>query len=494
MQLMDVASILNGRLNRLRKTASSGPSHGDSPRSSRISRCATYAFALAAGFCAAPLAKATEPDSLVVSDLQATPSLPTSHRISPVVRAIKSAESAVVNIQGNKTVSANTSTGTGKQEVNGMGTGVIIDPRGYIITNLHVVQDVSRIEVTLADGTNSTAKMLNYDPETDLALIKIQVDKSLPVIPIGSSHDLMRGETVIAIGNPFGYQHTVTVGIVSALHRNIPVNGSQEYRDLIQTNADINPGNSGGPLVNIDGKVIGINVAVRVGAQGIGFAIPIDAALEVMADLVADSNPDAVAHGLALETIHNEQHTQTRVAQVNAVATAAAGDLHAGDIVKSINGKMIYTRLDTELCMLDRQTGDEVEIEIERDGRVQQRTLRLVQPNSQRTQEWLAKEAWEKLGVRLAIADKQEVQTSTDKFQGGLRVIEVRPGSPAAREKIIQGDIIVGILTWQTPTVEALAWILKSPEFNRATTAKFFVVRNNQIWHVAMKVPNTKVR
>ncbi len=270
-----------------------------------------------------PTILATEPESLTI-DPQTIPQIgQASHRISPVVRAIKHAEPAVVNIQGNKTVSSNSSNGTGKQEVNGMGTGVIIDSRGYIITNLHVVQDVSRIEVTLADGTITTAKMLNYDPDTDLALIKINVDKALPVIPIGSSHDLMRGETVVAIGNPFGYQHTVTVGIISALHRNIPVNGSQEYRDLIQTNADINPGNSGGPLVNIDGKVIGINVAVRVGAQGIGFAIPIDAALEVMADLVADSNPDSVAHGISLETVHHEQHTQTRVASMHAVAMAA---------------------------------------------------------------------------------------------------------------------------------------------------------------------------
>jgi serine protease Do len=203
-----------------------------------------------------------------------------SARVSPIVRAIQRAEAAVVSIQGNKVIATASASGAGsKQEVNGMGTGVIIDRRGYIITNLHVVEDVGRIEVTLSDGSTAIAKLLNYDPSTDLALIKIPAVKELPTIQFGTSSDLMRGETVVAIGNPFGYQNTVTQGIVSALHRDIPVNGTQEYKDLIQTNADINPGNSGGPLLNLDGDVIGINVAVRVGAQGIGFAIPIDSAL-----------------------------------------------------------------------------------------------------------------------------------------------------------------------------------------------------------------------
>jgi len=228
-------------------------------------------------------------------------------RVSPIVRAIQRAEAAVVNIQGSKTVvSASTNSPNSKQEVNGMGTGVIIDPRGYIITNLHVVEDVSRIEVTLADGSTAIAKLLNYDPETDLALIKVPTNKDLPTIEFGTSSDLMRGETVIAIGNPFGYQNTVTQGIISALNRNIPVNGTQEYKNLIQTNADINPGNSGGPLLNLDGEVIGINVAVRVGAQGIGFAIPIDSALDVMADLVAASHPQPVAHGLELTRSYSD--------------------------------------------------------------------------------------------------------------------------------------------------------------------------------------------
>ncbi|MDZ4852881.1 MAG: trypsin-like peptidase domain-containing protein [Pirellulaceae bacterium] len=443
-------------------------------------------------------ALATEPDALMTaspaSKLEST--LTASNRLSPVVRAIRSVEPAVVNIQGNKTISTTVSgsNGTGKQEVNGMGTGVVIDPRGYIITNLHVVQDVTKIEVTLADGTTTEAKMLNFDPETDLALIRIQVDHLLPVIPMGSSNDVMRGETVIAIGNPFGYQHTATQGIVSALHRNIPVNGSQEYKDLIQTNADINPGNSGGPLVNIDGKVIGINVAVRVGAQGIGFAIPIDAAMEVMADLVAACNSDGVTHGLTLQTAYCEQGTEARVSEV--VRTASSGnseELHPGDIVKTIAGVKIQNRLDSELCLLGRDRGEQLDIEIERAGEKHHCTLQ-VKPNGATTQDRLVREAWDKLGIRLSPVTKQALQAAGEKYSGGLKVLEVRPGSDAAREKIVPGDVIVGIHNWQTPSMSALSWVLKSEEFASVPSAKFYVVRNNQTFWFAMKVSETRTR
>ena len=151
-----------------------------------------------------------------------------------------------------------------------MGTGVVVDPRGYIVTNYHVVEGVRQINVTLASGEAHIARLVSHDPETDLAIIKIPTKVAMPLISIGRSDDLMVGEEVIAIGNAYGYEHTHTRGIISALHRTVKVTDSQYYRDLIQTDASINPGNSGGPLLNVDGQMIGINVAVRVGAQGIG--------------------------------------------------------------------------------------------------------------------------------------------------------------------------------------------------------------------------------
>jgi len=299
--------------------------------------------------------------SLSVGSVSAQATDPSS-RVSPIVRAIQRAEAAVVSIQGNKVISTASSSGAGsKQEVNGMGTGVIIDRRGYIITNLHVVEDVGRIEVTLSDGSTAIAKLLNYDPETDLALIKIPAVKELPTIQFGTSSDLMRGETVVAIGNPFGYQNTVTQGIISALHRDIPVNGTQEYKDLIQTNADINPGNSGGPLLNLDGDVIGINVAVRVGAQGIGFAIPIDSALEIMANLVASVRREPIEHGLEI-TRSFEKGQGRLMLRSDRPEESNSQALHACDIIEKINGQPVQARLDIELALLEGRPGDMAEV------------------------------------------------------------------------------------------------------------------------------------
>ena len=187
-------------------------------------------------------------------------------RETPIVKAIQRVRAAVVNIRGEKTVAVPAGQAPGadtSRRVNGMGTGVVIDPRGYIVTNHHVVDGVREILVTLADGQRHVAKLVARDMETDLAIIKIEPQQPLPVIPLGTSGDLMTGETVIAVGNAYGYEHTVTRGIISALHRAVQVSDAQFYDDLIQTDASINPGNSGGPLLNIDGDMIGINVAVR---------------------------------------------------------------------------------------------------------------------------------------------------------------------------------------------------------------------------------------
>ena len=214
-------------------------------------------------------------------------------RLTPIVRAVRDASPAVVNIQGQKSIAEKVnSNSNATRQVNGMGTGVVIDPRGYVLTNYHVVNGVRRINVTLHTGQTYVAKVVARDTETDLAIIHIRTPGPLPVINLGTSQDLMAGETVIAVGNAFGYENTVTVGVISALHRNVQVNETQQYLDLVQTDASINPGNSGGPLLNIDGEMIGVNVAVRAGAQGIGFAIPIDKALDVATQLLSIENLD----------------------------------------------------------------------------------------------------------------------------------------------------------------------------------------------------------
>src|SRR5262249_37788488 len=147
-----------------------------------------------------------------------------------------------------------------RPRISGMGTGVILDPRGFVLTNQHVVDKVQGIEVHLNDGTTYPARLLDQDEAMDLAMLKVDAGRPLPAIALGSSADLMVGEDVITIGNAYGYENTVSVGIVSALNRNVTLSDEQVYRNLIQTDACINPGNSGGPLLNIEGELIGINV------------------------------------------------------------------------------------------------------------------------------------------------------------------------------------------------------------------------------------------
>ncbi|MGI9517828.1 MAG: S1C family serine protease, partial [Pirellulaceae bacterium] len=175
-----------------------------------------------------------------------TAQVKTSNRVTPLVRAVANARPAVVNLRGKKTLqTAQTTAGTPTQtvrQVNGMGTGVIIDPRGYILTNFHVVEDVKRIQVTLPDSTTTTGALIAHDPKTDLALIKIRTSEPLPVIPLGTSTDVMLAETVAALGNAYGYEDTVTRGIISEIGRTVQVSDNQVYHNLLQTDAPINPG------------------------------------------------------------------------------------------------------------------------------------------------------------------------------------------------------------------------------------------------------------
>src|SRR5438132_443564 len=213
-------------------------------------------------------------------------------RRTAVVEVVERVRGAVVNIHSERAARGPATEelfvhAPSPNRVNGMGTGIIIDPRGYIVTNQHVVDNVSGIRVHLSDGSTHSARVLTRDLESDLALLKIDIGRPLPTMPLGTSSDVMVGETVIAIGNAYGYEHSVTVGIVSATKRDVTLNKEISYKSLIQTDASINPGNSGGPLLNINGELIGVNVAIRAGAQGIGFAIPVDNAIRVAADMLS---------------------------------------------------------------------------------------------------------------------------------------------------------------------------------------------------------------
>ena len=417
----------------------------------------------------------------VVAWISPPPIQASSLRRTAEVSAIEQARPSVVNIHGRKTIVnevADSSRGEGMQQVNGMGTGIVIDERGYIVTNYHVVEGVGRILVTTSVGKTVTAELVAHEGKTDLAIIKIETDEMLPVIRIGTSQDLMAGEPVLAIGNAYGYTHTVTRGIISALHRPIEVSETQNYPDLIQTDASINPGNSGGPLLNIDGDMIGINVAVRMGAQGLGFALPVDEAIDVVARLMDEEVCRRVTHGVTGRTTVSRDGNRFVVTEVSPGSGAAASGLRAGDVIQTADNKPVSRALDFERVLLGHQAGDEVPLIVARAG--DEVMVGLVLGEAVANPASVNDLAWDVLGLRLTPAPAQAVRQQSSRYRGGLRVTAVRPNSPAARQGIRNGDILVGLHKWETISLDNVSYILENEEFGQAQPAKFYILRGGE--------------
>ena len=412
-----------------------------------------------------------------------------SLRRSAIVRAVEQARPSVVNITGQKMVPVEDQYSDARKRVNGMGTGVVVDHRGYILTNYHVVEGVRRINVTTSNGSAYVARLVANDPTTDLAIIKIPTRTSMTVVHVGSSKDIYWGETVIAMGNAYGYENTVTTGIVSALHRNVQVNDKQAYRDLIQTDASINPGNSGGPLLNIDGDMIGINVAVRVGAQGIGFAIPVNQALQVAARLMSVERLSGVWHGV----IHEDQMVGTSssvvVKNVKPDSPASRAGLRPGDVIQQVAGQKVGRGLDVECALIGTRAGETVDFAVVRDNKAVDVQLGLEAQPSVRARKPLAETivkdpVWTKLGVRLEPVSQADVRKQIDKFRGGLRVTAIRAGGVAAQEGIQKNDVLVGMRIgkqdWETISLDNLHYIMEEANEKGHSNVPFYVVRNGK--------------
>jgi serine protease Do len=412
-----------------------------------------------------------------------------SDRMTPIVKAVQGAKDSIVNIHGQKTLGAGedpTIRGDMPRRVNGMGTGVVIDERGYIITNFHVVDGVQKIEVTTDDGTNYIAQLVSRDPVADLAVIKINAPSKLPVITIGTSSDLMVGESVVAVGNAYGYENTVTRGIISALHRSVQVNDTQGYDDLIQVDAAINPGNSGGPLLNIDGEMIGINVAVRAGAQGIGFAIPADKAMGVAAKLLSVERLDKHWHGIIVQGAAAPEPGVV-VSAVDKESPAAAVGLKSGDVITAVGKQEVVRPLDLERALLGRKVGEAVPLTVRRNDQSVKLTLTLSDLPARTPSD--ADLAWDVLGLRLSPISSQQfkqMQAQSPKlvaYRGGVTITEVRPDSPASRQHLRAGDVLVGIHVWETVNNENVTWILNRSDLGDIEPLKFYIFRGNETFY-----------
>jgi serine protease Do len=407
-------------------------------------------------------------------------------RLTPEVEVARRVRDSVVNIHSERTAMGAPSEeffalSPTQHRINGMGTGIVIDPRGYVITNHHVIEEVNSIRVRLADGTTAGARIVARDKENDLALLKIDAGRPLTAITLGTASDLMVGEKVIAVGNAFGYDHTVTSGIVSAVGRDVTLNKEIAYKSLIQTDAAINPGNSGGPLLNVYGELVGVNVAIRAGAQNIGFAIPVDTMIRVASVMMARKGGGAT-HGLV---VHDDVRQSREDGFVRRVVVDEAGGgaaakagLQSGDVLVRVGEVPIFSSLDLERAMLDQSAGDHLTV-IYRRGTTEQRSEMVL--DGARVVTASADPVWRRLGLRLQPVGAESVSRSQPQLHGGLLIADVRPDGTASKAGLQRGDILIGLHQWETLSTDSVQWVLNHPDLATFNPLKFYIVRGGQI-------------
>jgi len=330
-----------------------------------------------------------------------------------------------------------------------LGSGFIIDEDGFIVTNNHVIKGADKIKVILKDGREFDAEIKGRDPNTDLALIKIDPDKDLPAINMGDSDKIKVGEWVVAIGNPFGLGHTVTAGIISAKGRVI---GAGPYDDFLQTDASINPGNSGGPLIDLHGNVVGINTAIIAGGQGIGFAIPVNLAKGVIEQLKTRGEVTRGWLGVAIQDMDKElkeyyglddRINGVLVTQVFKDDPADKAGIQPNDIILEVNGEKVENSRELSRLIADSSVGEAVKILLWRDGEKKALTVKLGKRENLETAAAPGEPAQKELfGIKVADLTPEIAQQFGLKDEQGVVVMGVESGSKGEDAGIQPGDVI----------------------------------------------------
>jgi serine protease Do len=372
-----------------------------------------------------------------------------------------------------------------------LGSGFIIDRDGHIITNNHVIEGASEIRVRLSTDKEFPAEVIGRDQKTDLALIKIKSWKDLPVVELGDSDKLEIGEWVMAIGNPFGLTQTVTVGIVSAKGRVI---GSGPYDDFIQTDASINPGNSGGPLFNLNGEVVGINTAIVATGQGIGFAIPINVAKEIISQLQKKGKVTRGGIGVYVQKLTPdlaksfglEQSKGALVADVIPGSAAEAGGIRRGDIIMKFNGKDIDEMNELPRVVASTPVGKEVEAMVLREGKPLTLKLKVGELKDE-----ALPPAAEKTKLELGMSVQEITPEIARQLRlgepGGVVVTQVEPGSATDEAGIHRGDIIREI---NGQAIRKLSdYQAAISKIKKGEIIRFFIKRGERNLYVTLRVP-----
>jgi serine protease Do len=333
-------------------------------------------------------------------------------------------------------------------EQQGVGSGFVISQDGYILTNNHVVEGADQIKVKLSSGKEFSAKVIGRDPKTDLAVIKVEGSSDLQALPLGNSDDLKVGSWVVAIGSPFGLEQTVTAGIVSAKGRVI---GSGPYDNFIQTDASINPGNSGGPLVNLKGEVVGINTAIIASGQGIGFAIPINMAKEVVPQLEQKGHVTRGWLGVGIQEVTPalaksfdlKDKKGALVSQVYKGSPAEKAGIEQGDIILQFDGKDITDSKDLPRMVASTPVGKSVPIKLLRDGKPVEREVKVGEMEEK--QEMAKAPSQKSLGITIQNITPEIARSLGLKKDTGVVITRVEPGSPASEAGLQSGDVILEV-------------------------------------------------
>ncbi|MCX7887728.1 MAG: DegQ family serine endoprotease [Verrucomicrobiae bacterium] len=378
----------------------------------------------------------------------------------------------------------------------GQGSGIIVDKEGHILTNWHVVRDVDKIKVQLADKRSFEAELVGKDEKSDVAIIRIKgrVPKDLPVATLGNSDELKVGDWVLAIGAPFGLAQTVTAGIISAVGRaNV---GVADYEDFIQTDAAINPGNSGGPLVNMRGEVIGINTAIATSVgqfAGVGFAIPINMAKSMMPTLLKGETVTRGYLGVIIQDVTEELAEQFRlgetkgalVAQVNKESPADKAGLKPGDVIVEYRGKPVADTRELRNAVAATAPGTKADLTIIRDGKRRTLTVTVgkLTPEQMAAAEPESGDVRGRFGFTVQPLTPELAEQFGYKDEKGVLIAEVEPDSPAADANLQRGDLIVEANRQPVSSIQELREALAQSE----QTALLLIKRRDASLFVVLK-------